>query len=433
MTQRMMHLAAYVQGVGAAQGAWRSSRTDAARALTLGHWTEIAQIAEGACFDAFFLADVLTLGDQIVTDSTERPDPVAVLASLAGCTSRIGLIGTSSTTFNDPFTVARQFATLDHLTEGRAGWNIVTTAVAAASSNFGSANLPTHADRYERAEEFVDVVTSLWEAWDADAIVADAATGIYADRSRIRAINHSGEQFQVEGPMPIRRSPQGRLALSQAGSSGPGMQLGAKWADLTFTTQHDIESGKAFVDEVRTMCAEFDREPAALKVLPGIMPIIGATSEEASARAKEFASFINVGQLDAFLTHHFGGLDLSGLDPDAPFPDIRDQLPANASVSRPRLFTETALAEGLTLRELAQRVAMGLGHRVVVGTAEEVADDLTAWFNEGAADGFIVLAADLPDGLRDFAEQVVPILQQRGLFRSEYTGLTLREHLTDVS
>lgn len=428
---RKMHLAAYVQGVGAAQGAWRSPRTDASQALSLGHWTDLARIAEDACFDALFLADVLTVGDQIVTDSTERPDPVAVLAALAGFTSKIGLIGTSSTTFNDPFTVARQFATLDHLTNGRAGWNVVTTAVASASSNFGSASLPTHADRYVRADEFVDVVCSLWEAWDGDAILADASRGVYADRSRIRAINHVGDQFQVEGPLPIRRSPQGRLVLSQAGSSGPGMQLGAKWGDLTFTTQHDSQSSKAFVDEARALCGQYGRPHNALKVLPGIMPIIGKTTAEARERANEFAGFIDVGRLDAFLTHHFGGVDLSGHDPDELFPDIREQLPANASVSRPKLFTEMALAEGLTMRQLAQRVAMGLGHRVVVGTADDIAEDMAAWFEAGAADGFIVLPADLPEGLRDFAEQIVPRLQQRGLFRTEYSGSTLREHLAD--
>lgn len=430
---RQMHLAAYVQGVGAAQAVWRSPRTDASAALTLEHWTNLARIAEDACFDAFFLADVLTVGNQIVTDSTERPDPVAVLSALAGFTSKIGLIGTSSTTFNDPFTVARQFATLDHLTQGRAGWNIVTTAVASASANFGSAGLPSHADRYERADEFVDVVCSLWEAWDKDAIVADAATGIYADRSRIRPINHVGDQFQVEGPLPIRRSPQGRLVLSQAGSSGPGLELGAKWADLTFTTQHDAAASKAFVDEARALCTRYGRPANALKILPGIMPIVGRTTAEARERAHEFAGYIDVGRLDAFLTHHFGGIDLSGLDPDAPFPDIRDRLPANASVSRPRLFTEMALAEGLTVRQLAQRVAMGLGHRVLVGTADDIANDLASWFEAGAADGFIVLPADLPEGLRDFGEQVVPRLQHRGLFRTHYSGSTLREHLADES
>ena len=430
---RKMHLAAYVQGVGAAQGAWRSPRTDPSRATSLGHWTNLAAIAEEACFDALFLADVLTVGDQIVADSTERPDPVAVLAALAGFTSRIGLIGTSSTTFNEPFTVARQFATLDHLTNGRAGWNIVTTAVASASANFGSASLPAHADRYERADEFVDVVCSLWEAWDGDAILADVETGVYADRSRIRSIDHVGAQFQVEGPLPIRKSPQGRLVLSQAGSSGPGMELGAKWADLTFTTQHDATSSKAFVDEVRALCRRYGRPHDALKVLPGIMPIIGRTTEEARERAKEFANFISVDRLDPFLAHHFGGIDFSGLDPDAPFPDIRHQFPSNASVSRPKLFTEMALREGLTMRQLAQRVAMGLGHRVIVGTADDIADDLATWFESGAADGFIVLPADLPEGLRDFAEQVVPRLQHRGLFRTEYSGNTLREHLADES
>lgn len=427
---RKMHLAAYVQGVGAAQGAWRSRRTDAARAMTLDYWTEVARTAEAGCFDVLFMADVLTIGGQIAADSTERPDPLVVLGALAGATSKIGLVGTSSTTFNDPFTVARQFATLDHLSGGRAGWNIVTTAVQSAAENFGSSALPAHQDRYERAEEFVQVVTGLWEAWQEDAIIADAASGRYGDLEKIRPINHDGPLFQVKGPLPLRRSPQGRLVLSQAGSSGPGMELGARWADITFTTQFDIESSRAFVAEVRDLTEAAGRPRDALKVLPGIMPIIGATRREAEELANEFASFTDVGQLGAFLSHHFGGLDLTGLDPDELFPDITEQLPENASVSRPRLYIRTALEGKLTVSQLAKRIAMSLGHRPVVGTPDEVADDLARWFEAEAADGFVVLPADLPAGLRDFAEHVVPRLQDRGLFRTEYTGSTLREHLS---
>ncbi|MBX6748347.1 MAG: LLM class flavin-dependent oxidoreductase [Micromonosporaceae bacterium] len=426
---RQMHFAAFIQGVGAAQGVWKSPRTDAAAAMTLNHWVEVAQIAEAACFDAFFLADALTIGDQIAADSTERPDPVVVLGALAGFTQRIGLIGTSSTTYNEPFTVARQFATLDHLTNGRAGWNIVTTAIQAAAGNFGSDPLPAHQDRYERAEEFVQVVVGLWECWQEDAIVADVASGTYGDLSRIRPLDHVGKFFQVKGPLPVRRSPQGRLALSQAGSSGPGMRLGARWADLTFTTQFDIESSRAFVRETRSLATSFGRPSNALKVLPGIMPIVGATTAEARELANEFASYVDIDKIHAFLSHHLGGVDLSGLDPDEPFPDITDQLPANASVSRPRLYIQTALREKLTVRQLAQRMAMSLGHRPVIGTADEVAQDLITWFDAEAADGFVVIAADLPQGLRDFAEHVVPRLQDRGYFRRKYSGSTLREHL----
>ncbi|MCH6231620.1 LLM class flavin-dependent oxidoreductase [Microbacterium sp. CFH 31415] len=428
MTRRM-RLAAYVQGVGASQAVWRSPRTDASKALTLGHWAEIASTAEAGRFDVVFVADALTIGEQIATDSTERPDPIALLGALAAVTDSIGLIGTVSTTFSDPFTVARQFATLDHLSGGRVGWNIVTTAIQAAANNFGSANLPVHADRYERAEEFVEIVTRLWDAWDADAIVADRATGRYVDLERVHPINHVGEHFSVEGPLPVRRSPQGRITLSQAGSSGPGMALGAKWADLAFTTQFDQADSRDFAQRMHAQAAEFGRAEDAISVLPGIMPIIGSTEAEARAHADELAGFVDVGALGAFLSHHFGGLDLSDLDPDGPFPDVRDDLPANASVSRPRLYIETALREGLSVRRLAQRIAMSLGHRPVIGTPEQVADDLAGWFGNGAADGFVVLAADLPEGLRDFTEHVVPLLQDRGLVQRDYAPGTLRERI----
>jgi len=425
-----MRLAAYVQGVGAAQGAWRSDRTDPSAALSPAHWTEVARIAEDARFDVVFLADALTIGNQIATDSTERPDPIAVLGALSVVTRRIGLIGTASTTFSDPYTVARQFATLDHLSEGRVGWNIVTTALQSASAHFGSAGLPAHQDRYARAEEFVEVVTRLWEAWAEDAITADAASGRYADLDKITPIDHVGPHFQVAGPLPLRRSPQGRIALSQAGSSGPGMALGARWADLTFTTQFDVADSKGFVAEMRRRAAAFGRSADAVAVLPGIMPVLGKTEREAQERADELSGFIDVGKLDAFLSHHFGGLDLSGLDPDEPFPDLREQLPVNASVSRPRLYIETALREGLTVRRIAQRIAMSLGHRLVIGTPDSVAADLAHWFANDAADGFVVLPADLPEGLREFADEVVPRLQDLGLVQREYADGTLRERLS---
>ncbi|QTV79077.1 NtaA/DmoA family FMN-dependent monooxygenase [Microbacterium sp. NIBRBAC000506063] len=301
----------------------------------------------------------------------------------------------------------------------------------ASAANYGSAALPDHADRYERAEEFVEVVAALWDGWAPDAIVADAADGRYADLNRIRSADHEGKHFQVKGPLPVRRSPQGRPVISQAGSSGPGMNLGAAWAELTFTTQWDIESSRAFVAQTRALTAEHGREPGALKVLPGIMPFVGSTMQEARGLAAEFGSYVDVEGLGAFLSHHLGNLDLDGLDPDEPLPDLRPHLADNASVSRPRLYIETALRDGLTLRQLAQRISLTLGHRPVIGTPESIADDLEKWFTAGAADGFIVLPADLPQGLREFAEQVVPILQQRGLFRREYSRTTLRGHLSE--
>lgn len=428
---RTMHLAVFAQSVGVAQSVWRSERTDATQANGLGHWARLARIAEEGCFDAFFIADALTLSPAITADATVRPDPVAVLSALSAVTERIGLIGTSSTTYNDPFTVARQFATLDHLSEGRAGWNVVTTAIAAAAENYGSEGLPDHQDRYERGEEFVDVVLGLWDSWDPDAVVAERATGRYTDPNRIRTLAHQGEHFQVRGPLPIPRSPQGRLPLAQAGSSPTGMRLGARVADLVFTTQVDLDASRAFADEMRSLAVAAGREATAVKVLPGLTPIVGRTRAEAQELAHDLGSLVSEQATLQFMTAAFGGLDLSGLKLDEPFPDLRDQLPSNASRSRPELFIRTALEEGLTLRQLLQRIGLSIGHRSLVGTPDDVADDLQRWFEAGAADGYIILPADLPQGLADFVEEVVPRLQHRGLFRKEYVGRTLREHLDE--
>lgn len=428
---RQMHLAVFAQGVGVGQSVWRSRRTDPANMHTLDHWAAVARSAERGCFDAFFVADALNLSPAIAADATDRPDPIAVLAALSAVTEKIGLIGTSSTTYNDPFTVARQFATLDHLSNGRAGWNIVTTAIPAAAENYGSAKLPDHEDRYARGEEFVDVVRALWEGWDEDAIVGDRASGVWADPSKIRRIDHRGKFFEVAGPLTIPRSPQGRLPLAQAGSSPTGMRLGARVADLVFTTQHELSEAREFADRMRSLVSAAGRTTDAVKILPGVTPIVGRTDAEARELAIELGSHIDDGTTLKFLNQSFGGIDLSRFDLDGPFPDLRESLPANASVSRPKLFTEIALREGLTVRQLAQRVGLSIGHRTLVGSPDTVADDLERWFRSGAADGFIVLPADLPIGLDEFVDDVVPRLQDRGLLRKKYAGDTLRSHLAE--
>ncbi|MFF9542478.1 NtaA/DmoA family FMN-dependent monooxygenase [Streptomyces albidoflavus] len=426
---RRMHLAVFAQGVGAAQAVWRSPRTDPGAMDTLGHWAHLAQVAERGRFDAFFIADVLSLSPSVAGDATDRPDPVAVLSALAGATSHIGLVGTSSTTYNDPFTVARQFATLDHLSGGRAGWNVVTTAVATAAANYGSAGLPDHSARYERGEEFVDVVLALWEAWAPGAIVGDRRAGVWADPGAITTVDHEGRHFQVKGPLPLPRSPQGRIPLAQAGSSPTGMRLGARVADLVFTTQFEQGAARSFAEEVRRLAVAQGRDRNAVKVLPGITPVIGRTVAEARELAAELGGLGSEATTLEFLKQSFGGVDLTGFDLDAPFPDIRDRLPGHSSVARPELFTRTALDEGLTLRQLVQRIGLSIGHRSLVGTADQVADDLQQWFESGAADGFMVIPADLPLGLEAFVDEVVPRLQARGVFRSDYEGATLREHL----
>lgn len=428
---RKIHLALFAQGVGVAQSVWRSPRTTPESMHSLGHWKSLAQTAERGFFDAFFIADALNLSPAIATDATDRPDPIAVLSALSAVTEHIGLIGTSSTTYNDPFTVARQFATLDHLSNGRAGWNIVTTAIPAAAANYGSAKLPDHEDRYARGEEFVDVVRALWDGWDADAIIADRETGQWTDARRIHRIDHSGKHFDVAGPLTIPRSPQGRLPLAQAGSSPTGMKLGARVADLIFTTQHDMTEAKTFADRVRSLAQSAGRPADAVKVLPGVTPIIAETDDDARDLAAELGSLIDEHTTLKFLGQAFGDIDLSHYDLDEPFPDILESLPRNAGMSRPTLFTEIALREQLTVRQLAQRIGLSIGHRTLVGSPDTVADDLARWFDSGAADGFIILPADLPVGLNEFVDEVVPRLQKRGLLRTEYAGRTLRDHIDE--
>lgn len=428
---RTMHFAVFASGVGVAQSVWRSPRTDAAHMDTLDHWARIARAAERGYFDAFFIADSLNLSTAVETDATDRPDPIAVLSALSVVTDKIGLIGTSSTTYNDPFTVARQFATLDHLSGGRAGWNAVTTGITAAATNYGSSSLPDHEDRYIRGEEFVDVVTALWEAWEADAVLADREAGIWTDRGKIHTIDHHGTFFDVTGPLTLPRSPQGRIPIAQAGSSPTGMKLGARVADLIFSTQHTLGAALEFAEHMRDLAVSMGRDRSAVKVLPGVTPIIGRTDAEARDLAVELGSLIDEKTTLKFLNQTFGGLDLSQYDLDEPFPDLRDSLPSNASIGRPTLLTEIALAEKLTVRQLAQRVGLSVGHRALVGSPDTVAADLIEWYEAGAADGFIVLPADLPVGLEDFVDEVIPRLQDRGVFRKDYAGATLREHLDE--
>ncbi|WP_034518824.1 LLM class flavin-dependent oxidoreductase [Actinomadura rifamycini] len=428
-TGRRMHLAVFARGLGAAHSVWRSPRTEPEKVHTLEHWTRVAQVAEQGKFDAVFVAEALNLSTSIGTDATEWPDAVSLVAALSAVTSRIGLVATSSTTYSHPFTVARQFATIDHLSGGRVGWNIVTTAIAAAAGNYGSADLPEHESRYERADEFVDIVTRLWDGWRDDAIVLDRDAGVYADLDRIRRLDHEGAHFTVRGPLTMPRSPQGRPALVQAGSSPTGMNLAARYADMVFTTQFDIGDSKAFVDRMRELVAANGRDPRAVAVMPGLTPIIGRTVREARDLARELGGFVHTDATLAFMQQMFGGIDFTAYDLDEPFPDVAGLLPPHAGVSRPRLFMDMAKEEGLTLRQVAQRIGLSTGHRSIVGTPDQVADEMAAWFTAGAADGFNLLPADLPRGLEDFVEEVVPRLQDRGLFREDYTGTTLREHL----
>ncbi|MEV6648540.1 LLM class flavin-dependent oxidoreductase [Amycolatopsis sp. NPDC051371] len=421
----MMHLNAFVMPNGHHEAAWRHPTTDPHRARTLQHYVDIARTAERGKLDSLFLADGVALWGNVKHNSHSHFEPLTLLSALAASTVHIGLIATASTTYNEPYHLARKFASLDHLSGGRAGWNIVTSAGIDEARNFNLAKRPAHAARYDRAEEFVEVVKKLWDSWDDDAALVDRETGVYADTERIRPIAHDGEHFQVRGPLNIERPPQGHPLLVQAGSSETGKEYAARHAEAVFTAQQTFAEGKAFYDDVKGRLAKYGRTPDEIKILPGISPILGRTEAEAREREAELNALITpdygLRQLSKMLDH-----DVTGYPLDGPLPDVGSF--TEGGQSRFELVVGLARREDLTIRQLLERLAGGRGHRVFAGTPVQVADELEAWFTGGAADGFNVMPPTLPGGLDDFVDLVVPELRRRGLFRTEYSGTTLREH-----
>jgi FMN-dependent oxidoreductase (nitrilotriacetate monooxygenase family) len=420
-----LHLNAFIMANGHHEAAWRHPDTDPAGALTLRHYADIAQTAERGKLDSIFLADGVALWGNVRYNSHSRFEPLTLLSALAAVTDRIGLIATASTTYNEPYHLARKFASLDHLSGGRAGWNIVTSAGADEARNFNRDARPGHEIRYERATEFLDVVTKLWDSWEDDALVIDKARGIFADTEKIHTPDHVGEHFQVRGPLNTPRPVQGHPLLVQAGSSETGKEFAARFAEAVFTAQQTFADGKAFYDDVKGRLARYHRRGDQIKILPGISPIIGRTESEARQREADLNGLINpeygVRQLSTLLDH-----DLSRHDLDGPLPDVGNHTEGNQS--RFDLVTTLARRENLTIRQLIERLAGGRGHRVFAGTPTQIADEIEYWFTEGAADGFNVMPPTLPAGLTDFVDLVVPELQRRGLFRTEYSGTTLRQH-----
>lgn len=426
--ERQLSFNVFVYPGGHHEAAWRHPGSDPKRVLDIGFYQDLARRAEAAKFDSVFFADGPALADNIRYAARFRLEPLTWLSAIGAVTERIGLIGTASTTYNEPYNLARLFASLDHLSHGRAGWNIVTTSAAQAAQNFGLGEHPVHADRYERAREFVDVVGKLWDSWDDDAVLADAASGIYADTDRIRPIDHIGKHFRVRGPLNTPRSPQGRPVYVQAGASDDGRSFAAQHAEAIFTAHQTLASAQAFYADIKARAAALGRRPDHVKILPGISPFIGSTQREAEALEQEFNALI---QPDYSLTQlrNMTGLDLSGHDLDAPFPrHLIDTASRFGVASRFQLIVDILDREKPTLRQLIQRLAGARGHYVFVGTPESVADEIELWFRNGAADGFNVMPPSLPGGLDVFIEHVLPILRGRGLSRTEYRGATLRDH-----
>jgi FMN-dependent oxidoreductase (nitrilotriacetate monooxygenase family) len=423
-----MHFNLFIIDTGHHEASWRLPGSDPMAHIDGGYHERLARIAEAAKFDSVFLADSPVLWNDPDRRPSGRLEPVMLLTALARATRRIGLIATASTSYNDPYNLARRFASLDHISGGRAGWNIVTTAGDDAARNFGLEAQPAHAERYERAAEFVEVSRKLWDSWEDDAILADAGRGVHADPARVHTIDHAGRFFRVRGPLNLPRSPQGHPVLVQAGSSQDGRAFAARYAEAVFTAQQTLADGQAFYADLKRRAAAAGRDPDGVKILPGIVPVLGSTEAEARALDAELDRLIGA---EAARDRLARLLDVEphrlALDQELPS-GLRPEEEIEGSRSRYALIVELARRERLTVRQLIGRLGGGRGHRTFAGTPEQVAETIEDWYTQGAADGFNVMPAVLPSGLELFAEHVVPILQRRGLMRREYEGATLREH-----
>ena len=420
---RQMHLGLFLLGTGSHVAGWRMpGAVDSFQDLAAVQ--AIARAAERACFDLIFMGDNLHADPGSHPSYTARFEPLTMLAALAASTTRIGLGATVSTTYSDPFTVARAVASLDHLSAGRAAWNAVTTANPDAAANFGTQH-PDHARRYERAGEFIDVVKGLWDCWADDAIRADRASGTYIDPGKLRPLDHRGPFFEVRGPLNIGRAPQGQPVVLQAGGSEPGQILAARTADVVFTVVQDIEEASAGYRALKARLPAFGRSPGDVAVLPGVMPVVGGTEREAHDLLARLQGFVDPASGLGMLSDRFGQ-DMSGYDLDGPIPDI--PLP-DSYHSFARVLLAKARRDGMRLRDLYNLTAANRGHWVLCGAAETIADTLQAWFEGGAADGFNIMPPYYPGGFDAFIDGVIPILRARGLVRTAYAGTTLRDHL----
>ncbi|GGK07455.1 monooxygenase [Pilimelia anulata] len=423
-----LHLNAFLMTVGHHEAAWRLPATDPHAHVDIGHYRRLARTAEAGKLDSLFLADSPVLRNNVGRRPSGGLEPTVLLTALAGATAHIGLIGTASTTYNEPFNLARRFASLDHVSGGRAGWNVVTTAGIDAARNFNLDELPAHRERYERAAEFLDVAIKLWDSWSDDAVLADKAAGVWGDQDRIHPARHAGRHFRVAGALNLPRSPQGHPLLVQAGSSADGRELAARYAEAVFTAQQTLDEARAFYTGLKDRARALGRDPAAVRILPGLVPAIGSTEREALALEEELDHLIRPEYAKRQLAQTLR-VRPEDLDLDRELPaDLPGEDEIEGAKSRYTLVVGLARRERLTVRQLIGRLGGGRGHRTFAGTPEQVADAIQHWWDAGAADGFNIMAPVLPSGLEVFVAEVVPILQRRGLFRTEYTGRTLREH-----
>ena len=428
--QRQMHLAAFMRPSSIHTGAWRYPGAWPDANFNLAGLKEMIRRLEAACFDAFFMADHLAVLNMPVealkrSHTVTSFEPFTLLSALSQVTERIGLIATGSTTFDTPFHIARRFASLDHISSGRAGWNIVTTSNPDAALNFGLSEHMEHGERYERAREFYDVVTGLWDSFADDAFVRDQRSGVYFDPAKMHVLGHKGRDFSVRGPLNIARPIQGWPVIVQAGSSDAGRRLASETAEAVFTAQSDIEAGREYYADVKGRMARIGRNPNHLKILPACFVVVGETVEEAREKRERLDGLVDyanaIGSLSIAL-----GTDASKFDPDAPLPEALPE--SNQSKSGRERAIRLARRDRLNVRQLAQRLG-GYAGLAMVGTPQTIADEMEGWLSAGASDGFTIMFPYLPGGLTDFCDRVIPELQRRGLFRQRYAGATLRDNL----
>ncbi|MHB0773986.1 LLM class flavin-dependent oxidoreductase [Bradyrhizobium sp. 1.29L] len=415
--------------VGCHEGAWRNPNVPANGGVDIDFYANIATLAEGAAFHFIFRADSPSVSERDHIARVSRNDgfePITLLSALSQRTKDIGLIATVTTTYNQPYHLARMFASLDHLSRGRIGWNIVTSAVKSEAPNFGEKELPDHDTRYARAREFVEVVEGLWNTWEDDAFIRDKRSGIFADTTKLHLLNHRGKHFSVRGPLNIARPPQGYPVLVQAGASDVGIGFAAEFAEVVFNAAPSLEYGKRYYATLKEKARALGREDNQVLVMLGIVPIVGRTRQEASDKLQRLRSYTHV-DVQIGLAERYLDTDLRSIDLDSLVPEALPQ--TNLVQSRQKLFLDLAVRQKFTWRQLISFMLDSQGHFLVVGTPDEIANAMVDTFDQRAADGFNVLPAALPGELKDFIELVVPELRRRGKFRSKYSGQTLRENL----
>lgn len=431
--RRMMKLGAFLPGPGHHIAAWRHPNARPDGGLDLRYYGGLARTAERGKFDLIFLSDGLGIRTHYANnDELSRWgrvvhfEPLTLLSALAAMTDQIGLAATASTTYNEPFHIARKFASLDWLSGGRAAWNVVTSVTDLEAQNFNLRKQPDHATRYRRAREFMQVVTGLWDSWEDDAFLYDKQSGRYFDPDKLHLLHHEGEFFSVRGPLNVARAPQGYPVIVQAGSSEDGQDFAGRWAEVIFTVAQTLEQGQTFYRNIHEQAAKHGRSPDQIKVLPGVFPVVGRTQAEAEELYGTLQDLVDPVVGLGLLTTQLGNIDISKLPLDEPLPELPM---TEGSQGKQKIVYEQARSKGLTVRQLYLAISAGRGHRCIIGTPRSIADQLEDWFVNGAADGFNIMPPYLPDGLTAFVDLVIPELQRRGLFRTQYEGRTLRENL----